>query len=329
MNHPRRNLPFLGLTLATPALATSAMAQSYPSRPIRLIVPFAPGGPSDTLARSFAEQLAKILGQPMPVENRSGAGSTVGSEVVARAAPDGHTLLFNNVSQATNPAFFRRLPFDPLTDFAPVALLAESPVILLGAPNLTARSLAEFLGQVRDAPGRYDYGSAGNGTAAHLAVANLLAAAGLSMNHIPYRGVAPATQDLMAGTIAMVGDTATTGLAQARGGVLRAFAVTSASRLPQAPDIPTVRESGVLGLADYAMASWNVLLAPAATPAPVLARLNAAVREAKADPAFAARLTALGNTPMTDAPPEAVARFLAAEQARWGEVLRAAGIRPE
>lgn len=316
-------------TILLGAMATTGFAQSYPTRPVRLVVPFAPGGPSDTLARSFAERLGAVLGQTMVIENRSGAGSTVGSDAVAKAAPDGHTLLFNNVSQATNPAFFARLPFDPLRDFAGVALLAESPVVLLGAPNLPAASLAEFLALVRARPGQFDYGSAGNGTAAHLAVAQLLAAAGLSMNHVPYRGVAPAVNDLMAGTIALVGDTATTGLGQARGGTLKALAVTSPARLPQAPEIPTVRESGVAGLADYAMTSWNVLLAPAATPAALVARLNAAVREAKADPAFAARLVALGNTAMEDAPPEAVARFLAAEQARWGAVLRQAGVRPE
>ena len=316
--------------LALPLISTPALAQApYPSRPLRLVVPFAPGGPSDTLARAFAERLSAQLGQTMLVENRSGAGSTVGSDVVAKAARDGHTLLFNNVSHATNASFFRALPFDPLADFAPVALLAESPVVLLGAPNLPARSLVEFLALVRAQPGRFDYGSAGNGSAAHLAVAKLLSAADLRMNHIPYRGVAPAMTDLTSGTIALVGDTATTGLAQARGGTLRAFAVTSATRMPQAPDIPTVRESGAAGLGDYAMTSWNVLLAPAGTPAPLVARLNAAVREAKAEPAFAARLIALGNTAMEDAPPEAVGRFLAAEQARWGEVLRGAGIRAE
>ncbi|WP_424814182.1 Bug family tripartite tricarboxylate transporter substrate binding protein [Roseococcus sp. YIM B11640] len=325
MTLSRRGL--LASPLALPALAR---AQSpYPSRPIRLVVPFAPGGPSDTLARTFAERLSAILGQPMPVENRSGAGSTVGSDAVAKAAPDGYSLLFNNISQATNPAFFVRLPFDPLKDFAPVGLLAESPVVLLGAPNLPADDLRSFLALVRDNPGRYDYGSAGNGTAAHLAVAKLLGSAGLSMNHIPYRGVAPATNDLMAGSIALVGDTATTGLGQARGGTLKGLAVTSARRLPQAPEIPTVAESGFPGLADYTMTSWNVLLAPARTPDPLVARLNVAVRQAKADPAFRARLEMLGNTPMDDAPPDAILGFLAAEQARWGEVLRAAGIRPD
>ncbi|MBI0539424.1 tripartite tricarboxylate transporter substrate binding protein [Roseomonas sp. KE2513] len=311
-------------------LPVSPQAQAaYPNRPIRLVVPFAPGGPSDTLARTFAERLSSILGQPIPVENRSGAGSTVGSDAVAKAAPDGYALLFNNISQATSPAFFARLPFDPLRDFAPVGLLAESPVVLLGAPNLPVGDLRAFLALVRDHPGRYDYGSAGNGTAAHLAVAKLLASAGLSMNHVPYRGVAPATNDLMAGTIALVGDTATTGLGQARGGALKGLAVTSAQRLPQAPEIPTVAESGFPGLADYTMASWNVLLAPARTPEPVVARLNEAVRQAKADPTFRARLEELGNTPMDDAAPSAIVTFLAVEQARWGEVLRAAGIRAD
>ncbi|WP_052401975.1 Bug family tripartite tricarboxylate transporter substrate binding protein [Muricoccus aerilatus] len=317
--------------LAAPMiLPAAAQAQAaYPNRAIRLVVPFAPGGPSDTLARTFAERLSAILGQPMPVENRSGAGSTVGSDAVAKAAPDGYTLLFNNISQATNPAFFARLPFDPLKDFAPVGLLAESPVVLLGAPNLPVSDLRAFLALVRDHPGRYDYGSAGNGTAAHLAVAKLLSSAGLSMNHVPYRGVAPATNDLMAGTIALVGDTATTGLGQARGGTLKGLAVTSAQRLSQASEIPTVAESGFPGLADYTMASWNVLLAPARTSEPVVARLNEAVRQAKADPTFRTRLKALGNTPMDDAAPSAIANFLEAEQARWGEVLRAAGIRPD
>ncbi|MBR0663748.1 tripartite tricarboxylate transporter substrate binding protein [Roseomonas hellenica] len=321
----RRNLIAAGLTL--PALARAQPA--YPNRPIRLVVPFAPGGPSDALARTFAERLSAILGQPMVVENRSGAGSTVGSDVVAKAPADGYTILFNNLSQATNPSLFARLPFDPLADFAPVALLAESPIVLLGAPNLPVADLRGFLALIRDNPGRYDYGSAGNGTAAHLAVAKLLAAAGLSMNHIPYRGVAPATNDLMAGMIALVADTATTGLGQARGGTLKALAVTASTRLPQAPEIPTVAESGFPGLADYTMTSWNLLLAPARTPNAVLARLRDAVREAKADPAFRARLEALGNTVMADAEPAAMFAFLVEEQARWGQVLRAAGIRPD
>ncbi|SFL14657.1 Bug family tripartite tricarboxylate transporter substrate binding protein [Falsiroseomonas stagni] len=325
MNLGRRTLLISSLM----APATLQAQPAFPSRPIRLVVPFAPGGPSDTLARVFAERLAAVLGQPMPVENRSGAGSTVGSDAVAKAAPDGYTLLFNNISQATNAAFFSRLPFDPLKDFAPVGLLAESPVVLLGAPNLPVSDLQSFLALVRDNPGRYDYGSAGNGTAAHLAVAKLLAMAGLRMNHVPYRGVAPATNDLMAGTIALVGDTATTGLGQARGGRLKGLAVTSARRMPQAPEISTVAESGFPGLADYTMTSWNMLLSPAGTPEPVVARLNEAVRQAKADPAFQARLEALGNTLMDDAAPHAISAFLAAEQGRWGEVLRAAGIRPD
>lgn len=316
--------------LAVPLLAMPALAQgSYPTRPIRLVVPFAPGGPSDTLARAFAERMSAILGQTLVVENRSGAGSTVGSDVVAKAAKDGYTLLFNNVSQATNPAFFRNLPFDPLVDFAPVALLAESPVVLLGAPNLPASDLAGFMVQVRDHPGRYDYGSAGNGSAAHLAVARLLSEAQLFMTHVPYRGVAPAIADLLAGTIALVGDTATTGLAQARGGRLKALAVTSRARMPQAPELPTVRECGIPGLDDYAMTSWNVLLAPSGTPAPIVARLNAAVRQAKADPAFAAALVGMGNTAMDDLDSGTVQDFLAAEQSRWGQVLRASGIVPQ
>jgi tripartite-type tricarboxylate transporter receptor subunit TctC len=322
---PSRRALLAATLAAPPALAQGA----FPDHGLRLVVPFAPGGPSDTLARFFAERLSAILGQPLVVENRSGAGSTVGSDAVAKAPADGYTLLFNNISQATNPAFFRALPFDPLRDFAPVAALAESPVVLLGAPNLPAGDLPGFLALVRDQPGRFDYGSAGIGSAAHLAVAKLLAAAGLSMNHVPYRGVAPATNDLRAGTIALVGDTATTGLGLARGGTLKGLAVTAARRLPQAPDLPTVQESGFPGLGDYSMASWNVLLAPARTPEPVLLRLNDAVRQAKADPAFAARLDALGNTPMEDLPPAGLGRFLAAEQARWGEVLRAAGIRPD
>lgn len=316
--------------LALPLLATPALAQAaWPSRPLRLVVPFAPGGPSDTLARAFAERLTPMLGQSVLVENRSGAGSTVGSDFVAKAPRDGYTLLFNNISQATNPSFFRNLPFDPLADFAPVGLLSESPVILLGAPNLPARSLAEFLALVAARPDHFAYGSAGIGSAAHFAVASLLVAAGLRMVHIPYRGVAPAISDLTAGSIALVGDTATTGLGHARGGTLRAFAVTSARRLAQAPELPTVGESGVAGLADFTMTSWNVILAPAGTPAAIIGRLNGALRDAKADPAFAARLVALGNTPMEDAPPEAIGRFLEAEQTRWGHVLREAGIRAE
>jgi putative tricarboxylic transport membrane protein len=327
----RRRSMLTGFAAAA-ALASrgGAAAQvAWPARPIRMVLPFAAGGPTDTLARLLAEQLSARLGQRVVVENRAGAGSTVGAEAVAKAAKDGYTLLFNNISHATNAALYRRLPFDPVRDFAPVATLMEGPVLLLVKRDFPARDLAEFVALLRREPDRHDYGSAGNGSASHISVAQLLSLTGTKMTHVVYRGTAPAVTDLLAGTVALVGDTSTTALGHLQGGGVRALAVTSPERLPFLPDVPTVRESGLPALADYRMSTWNMLFAPAGTPEPVLRRLHDETRAALADPAFVARLAELGNVPMPPSTPDGARQFLVAEQERWRRVLAEAGVKPE
>jgi tripartite-type tricarboxylate transporter receptor subunit TctC len=294
-----------------------------------MVLPFAPGGPTDTLARLLAEQLSARLGGRVIVENRAGAGSTIGADAVAKAPKDGHTLLFNNISHSTNAALYRRLPFDPVRDFAPVATLMEGPVLLLVKRDFPARDLAEFVALLRREPDRHDYGSAGNGSASHISVAQLLSLTRTKMSHVAYRGAAPAVTDLLGGTVALVGDTSTTALGHLQGGAVRALAVTSPERVPFLPDVPTVRESGIPELADYRMSTWNMLFAPAGTPEPILRRLHDETRAALADPAFVARLAELGNVPMPPTTPEGARDFLAAEQERWRRVLADAGVQPE
>ena len=313
--------------LAAPAVATAQPA--YPARPVRMVLPFAPGGPTDTLARLLAEQLSARLGGRVIVENRAGAGSTIGADSVAKAAKDGHTLLFNNISHSTNAALYRRLPFDPVRDFAPVATLMEGPVLLLVKRDFPAANLAEFVALLRREPDRHDYGSAGNGSASHISVAQLLSLTRTKMTHVVYRGTAPAVTDLLGGTVALVGDTSTTALGHLQGGAVRALAVTSPERVPFLPEVPTVRESGVPELADYRMSTWNMLFAPAGTPEPILRRLHDETRAALADPGFVARLAELGNVPMPPATAEGARDFLVSEQERWRRVLAEAGVQPE
>ena len=320
-------------SLAAAALVTQAGAAAaqagWPARPVRMVLPFAAGGPTDTLARLLAEQLSARLGQRVVVENRAGAGSTVGADAVAKAPKDGYTLLFNNISHSTNAALYRRLPFDPVRDFAPVATLMEGPVLLLVKRDFPARDLAEFVALLRREPDRHDYGSAGNGSASHISVAQLLSLTRTKMTHVVYRGTAPAVTDLVSGTVALVGDTSTTALGHLQGGTVRALAVTSPERLPFLPDVPTVRESGIPELADYRMSTWNVLLAPAGTPEAITRRLHDETRAALADPAFVRRLADLGNVPMSPATQEGTREFLVAEQERWRRVLADAGVMPE
>ncbi|MDQ1079435.1 tripartite tricarboxylate transporter substrate binding protein [Pseudoroseomonas cervicalis] len=318
--------------LALPALrpaAAGAQAAAYPDRPVRLVLPFAAGGPTDTLGRVFAEQLGRQLGGRVVVENRTGAGSTIGADAVAKAPKDGYTLLFNNLSHSINPFLYPRLPYDTAGDFVPVATLMEGPVILLVGADSPFRSLQDLIAAVRARPDHYDYGSAGNGSAAHVSTVQILSLTKTRMNHVVYRGVAPAMADLLAGSIALVNDTSTTALGSIRGGMVRPLAVTSVARVPFLPELPTVRESGIPELANFSMSTWNMLLAPAGTPQPIVARLHAESRRALADPAFVARLAELGNVPMAPTDLAGARGFLLAEMERWRGVLSEAGVRPE
>jgi tripartite-type tricarboxylate transporter receptor subunit TctC len=311
--------------VAPPVLAQGA----YPDRPVRLILPFAAGGPTDTLGRVFAEALGKQMNARVLVENRTGAGSTIGADVVAKAAKDGYTLLFNNLSHSINPSLYRRMPFDTLGDFAPVSTLMEGPVVLLVRADSPFRSLRELIDAVRARPDHYDYGSAGNGSAAHVSQVQILSLTKTRMNHIVYRGVAPAMTDLISGTLTLVNDTSTTALGSIRGGMVRPLAITSAERVPFLPDLPTVRESGIPELADFRMSTWNMLLAPSGTPQPILDRLHDETARVLADRAFVAKLAELGNVPMPRTDQAGARAFLVAEIDRWRGVMQAAGVQPE
>ncbi|WP_338665273.1 tripartite tricarboxylate transporter substrate binding protein [Pararoseomonas sp. SCSIO 73927] len=323
-----------GLAPVLPAAPARAQPQnqgtgSYPDKPIRLILPFSAGGPTDTLGRVFAEQLSRQMGARVLVENRTGAGSTIGADVVAKAAPDGYTLLFNNLSHSINPSLYRRVPYDTVADFVPVGVLMEGPVVVLVGANSPYRTLKDLIEAARARPDRLDYGSAGNGSAAHVSMVQILAKTGARMNHVVYRGVANAMTDLLSGTIASVNDTSTTALGSIRGGMVRPLAVTSPARVPFLPDLPTVRESGIPELADFQMSTWNMLLAPAATPRPVVDRLHAEVAAAMKDAGFVAKLAELGNVPMPEADLAGTRAFLVSEMERWRAVMTQAGVRPE
>jgi len=306
-------------TLLATALATPALAQSWtPTRSIRLIAPYAPGGGVDTAARLLAVPMTAFLGQSVIVENRGGAGGSIGAAEVARSAPDGLTVMIDALAHTVNPALMRGLPFDYATAFTPISQVLIWPQILIVHPSLPVRNLPEFVAYARARPGQLSYGSSGNATAAHLASALLLSRAGLDMTHVPYRGGAPALQDLVAGNIGFVFGTVASSLQLAQEGRVRALAVSSATRLAALPDVGTVAEQGFEG---YELNEWNGLYGPAGLAAPVVARWHEAVRHALADNAVRTRLSALGAIPLgTD--PEAFAAFVREQREIMGRLVR-------
>jgi tripartite-type tricarboxylate transporter receptor subunit TctC len=321
----RRALPGRALAgLALAALATPATAQdSFPNRSLRVLVPFPPAGAADILTRLLTEPLSREFGQPVVAENRTGGGGRIGTEAAVRAPADGYTLLMG--SQATNsinPELYADLPYDPARDLAPVAMVGGVGSILYVRNGLAARSLPELLALARRRPGELTYGSAGNGGASHLSMALLEMMAGVRMTHVPYRGTAPATTDLLAGQIDAMCDPVTTAMPHVLGGRVRALAVTTPQRLPALPDVPTVAEAGVPG---YEAVSYYAFFAPAGVPAPMLALLQARVAKVIAEPAVAARLAEQGMVAMPLSPPQ-VADYVAQDRQRWREVIRTAGI---
>ncbi|MCW8086957.1 Bug family tripartite tricarboxylate transporter substrate binding protein [Sabulicella glaciei] len=305
----------LGSLLATPALA---QAHWSPTRNIRLIAPYAPGGGVDTAARLLAGPMGALLGQTVVVENRGGAGGSIGAAELARAAPDGHTVMVDALAHTVNPALMRGLPFNYATAFTPISQILVWPQILIVHPSMPVRNLQEFVAYVKARPGQLSYGSSGNATAAHLASALLLNRAGLDMTHVPYRGGAPALQDLVAGNIAFVFGTVASSLQLAQDGRVRAIAVSSAERLAGLPDVGTVAEQGFPG---YELNEWNGLYAPAGLPPRAVARWHEAVRHALADTAVQARLNTLGAIPL-GSPPEEFARYVGAQREAMAAIVR-------
>ena len=264
--------PLLFLLVAILACASMCVrAEGYPTRPIRVIVPFSPGGAVDGPMRLVAQELGKRLGQPVVVENKPGAGATIGTDVVAKAAPDGYTLLLASQTNAISATLYSKLPFDPVGDFTPVALIGREPGVVVVNPAIPAKTLQEFIAYVKAHPGQVNFASSGNGSGQHLFAALLASKTGMKMNHVPYRGSAQATTDLLSGVVSMSIPGTAGMVGHIKAGRLRALAVTGATRSPQLPDVPTVMESGVPGYEAYV---WMGLLAPKGTPPAVVERLN-------------------------------------------------------
>lgn len=311
--------------LASPFLPRQAASQpvAWPARPIRMIVPFPPGGPTDIVARVLAERMARDLGQSVVVENRAGASGNVGNEAAAKSAPDGYTVLYNTSSIALSPALYANLPYDAQRDLAPVALTATIPLVLAVHEALPVRDVAGFIAHVRERPGQLSYGSAGNGNVTHLAAFMLLRANGLDAVHVPYRGSAPALLDVAAGRVQFMTDTVNSALPLIRDGRLRALAVTSPTRLALLPDVPTLAETVMPG---FEVGAWQGMMAPARTPSAVIARLNAAVMAALGDPDVRAKLADQGTQPLGGTP-EQYGQTLRDETARWGRVIAESGVK--
>ena len=317
-------LKFCSAVLWT-TFAATAVAQSYPTKPVRMIVPSSPGGGSDIVARIVAPKLAERLGQQVVVENRAGAGTMIGGEVVAKAAPDGYTLLMGLSTLATNPAIYRKVPYNALTDLAPITMVLSAPNILVVHPSLPVRSVKELIWFAQARPGELNFGSAGTGTNPHLSMELFLSMAKLRMVHIPYKGSAPAMIDLLGGQVATMTATMLTGIPHVRGGRLRALGVTGAQRSSIAPDLPTVAEAGVPG---YEAVQWYGVVAPAQTPKEIITRLHRELVAVLQMPDVKERFAADGGDPGGTAPEE-FGRYIRSETEKWARVVKAAGIKPE
>jgi tripartite-type tricarboxylate transporter receptor subunit TctC len=313
--------------LAAPGLASlpcAGRAQGWPARPVRLVVPFAPGGTTDVMARLLAERLGPRLGQPVVVENRAGAGATIGAAAVAQAAPDGHVLLMSNsTSHGVSPSLYPQLPYDPMRDFTHVALVATSPSMLVVNANHRARTLAQFLDMAR-AAGELDFAVAGIGTSSHLAGARLGLALGVRVNAIPYRGAGPAMTDTIAGVVPAMLDSLPSAGPHVRAGSVRGLAVTAATRSRAFPELPTLTEGGV----EVVSAAWFGLSGPAGLPPGIVARLAAEVAAVLSDAAMIARFEELLGAPPPESTPAGYTDFVGRELAAFAPIVRAAGITP-
>jgi len=310
------------VALACALPPTSALAQPQPSGPLRIVVPFAPGGSTDAFGRLLAQRLGERLRQPVIVENRSGANGTIGAAHVAKSPGDGRTLLLVQAGYASNPVLFRNLPYDTTRDLSPVTLLASGPLVLMAHPSLPARNVKELVALARARPGDINIGNPGTGSLNHLAAELLALNAGIRLTSVPYKGTGGALADVLAGNIELYFMNLSLGLPHARAGKLRALGVSSARRSTIAPDIPTLLEGGAR---DFDITTWFGLLAPGSTPRETIARLHQDVAQVLSDPALRERLAAEGLTVVGD-PPEAYAAFLAREIDRAGRIVRAAGI---
>jgi tripartite-type tricarboxylate transporter receptor subunit TctC len=305
-------------------LAGGVAAQAYPTKPVRVVVPFPPGGPSDVMMRVIAQKLGESLGQPFLVENRAGGGANIGAEYVARAAPDGYTLGLLSTGHAVNMTLYEKLAYDTLRDFAPISLLLTNPLVLVTQPGAPIRSVAELIRDAKAKPGELTYGSTSIGASTHLAAELFNVMAGVKLTHIPYKGSAPALADVMAGRITVLFDTTTSAMSHVRSGKLRALAVTSKERSPAAPELPTVAET----LAGFEAIGWNGLAAPSATPRAIVDQLNRELSKVLPSPEVKDKLAASGSDAayMT---PDAFGAFLRAEIEKWGRIVKLSGAKAD
>jgi len=316
-----------GAAAAAPLAGASAQAPVWPTQPVRMIVPFAAGGPTDVPARMVAERMSEALPQRIVVENRTGSGVVIGTDMVAKAPKDGNTVLYTTIAHSVLRAMFPRLPFDPIADFTPVALVGQIPMIMLVHPSLGVSNAQELVALLRANPGRYDYASSGNGGAVHLATELLWhVAGGLRVNHVPFRGSSAAMPEILSGRIPMIMDVAAGALPYISRGELRAIGISDMRRSPAAPDVPTFDEQGIANFVAY---TWHMVLVPSGTPAPVIQAINSAVNRAVSQEAVRNRLTEMTMNVVADSTPQSAAAFLAAEIAKWEPIVRSANIRPD
>lgn len=313
------------LLLALTQTHVQAQAQTFPSRTVRIIVPSTPGGAADLVARLMAQQMAESFGQPVIVENRPGAGNIIGTDALAKAAPDGHTLLLAINNHAINASLYKKLPYDPVRDFVAVSLVVSTPHMLLVHPSVPARSVQELIALARVQPGKINYASAGNGTAAHFAAEQFKLAAKVDLTHVPYKGLAGAMNDTLAGTVQVIFPSPLTAMPQVRAGKLVALAVTSPQRSRAMPELPTMQESGVPG---YVFDSWYGLLAPRGTPEPVLARLHQAVVQALQSKELLARLSTEAAEPVGSTPQQ-FTQYLSDEVEKYARLVKELGLQAD
>lgn len=319
----RRTALALGLVATAAAtLGGRASAQSFPDRPVTLVVPFAAGGSTDVVARIVAQSMSATLGQQVVVENVGGAGGSIGADRVARAEPDGYTILMGTVAtHALNPLILKNIAYDPEKDFSPVSLLAVIPNVLVVNPELAAKTVAELIALLKAEPDKWVYASSGNGTPLHLSGELFKSMAGVSMQHVPYKGSGPALNDLLGNQVSIMFDNLPSSSSHIKAGTLRALGVTTAARAPSFPDVPTVAET-VPGYETY---TWNALFAPAGTPEAAIATLNAAANKALTDPAVAERMKEFSATVVGSTPTE-LGAHVKAELAKWAPVVKSANI---
>jgi tripartite-type tricarboxylate transporter receptor subunit TctC len=325
----RRLLMALAAAVSLALSADEALAaDAYPTRPVTMIVPFAAGGPSDTVARVLAESMTRALGQQVVVENVGGAGGTLGARRVARADPDGYTLLLHHIGQATSSALYRKLPYDPATAFEPIGLVTDAPMTLVARSDLPPNSAGELLDYIRANKDEVTYGHAGIGGGAHICGMLLMEALDTGMTTVPYKGTGPAMTDLLGGQFDVMCDQATNTVGPIKSGSIKAYAVTTKGRVPQLPDLPTLDEAG---LKDFEITIWHGLYAPQGTPREVIDKLAGALQAALKDPKVAERFADLATQPATleQATPAALQERLQAEIARWQPIIEAAGVYAE